>query len=89
MKANSREEEVLELIARRVPPGDNWKGQWLTAPSSTIEGLVPTLTAYMRDTEFKGAYRLEPLKGELYAIKTQTVTWTPPPPEKFDLYGEY
>ena len=89
MKANSREEEVLELIARRVPPGDNWKGQWLTAPSSTIEGLVPTLTAYMRDTEFKGAYRLEPLKGELYAIRTQTVTWTPPEPEVFDLYGEY
>ena len=89
MKENSREEEVLELIARRVPPGDNWKGQWLTAPSSTIEGLVPTLTAYMRDTEFKGAYRLEPLKGELYAIKTQTVTWTPPEPEVFDLYGEY
>jgi hypothetical protein len=43
----------------------------------------------MRATEFKGAYRLEPLKGELYAIRTQTVTWTPPPPEKFDLYGEY
>jgi hypothetical protein len=43
----------------------------------------------MRATEFKGAYRLEPLKGELYAIKTQTVTWTPPEPEKFDLYGEY
>lgn len=89
MKANSREEEVLELIATRVPPGDNWKGKWLTAPSSTIEGLVPTLTAYMRDTEFKGAYRLEPLKGELYAIKIQTVTWTPPEPEKYDLYGEF
>lgn len=89
MKANSREEEVLELIAIRFPPGDRWVGKWLTAPSSTIEGLVPTLTAYMRDTEFKGAYRLEPLKGELYAIKTQTVTWTPPEPEKFDLYGEF
>lgn len=89
MKENSREEEVLELIAKRVPPGDNWKGQWPQAPSTTIEGLIPTLTAYMRATEFKGAYRLEPLKGELYAIKTQTVTWTPPEPEKFDLYGEY
>lgn len=89
MKEHSREEEVLELIARRVPPGDNWQGKWTQAPSSTIEGLVPTLTAYMRATEFKGAYRLEPLKGELYAIKTQTVTWTPPPPEVFDLYGEY
>jgi hypothetical protein len=43
----------------------------------------------MRATEFKGAYRLEPLKGELYAIKTQTVTWTPPEPEVYDLYGEF
>ena len=89
MGVNSREEEVLELIARRVPPGDNWKGEWPSAPPRTIEGIVPTLTAYMRATDFKGAYRLEPLKGELYAIRTQTVTWTPPEPEKFDLYGEY
>lgn len=88
MKANSREEEVLELIATRVPPGDNWELA-ATGGSKLIEGLVPTLTAYMRATEFKGAYRLEPLKGELYAIKTQTVTWTPPEPEVFDLYGEY
>lgn len=88
MKANSREEEVLELIATRVPPGDNWQLA-ATINAKPIEGLVPTLTAYMRATEFKGAYRLEPLKGELYAIKTQTVTWTPPPPEVFDLYGEY
>ena len=86
MKANSREEEVLELIATRVPPGDNW--ELAAVGSKVIEGLVPTLTAYMRATEFKGAYRLEPLKGELYAIKTQTVSWTPPPPEVFDLYGE-
>ena len=88
MEANSREEEVLELIATRIPPGDNWQ----LAPAITskpIEGLVQALTAYMRATDFKGAYRLEPLKGELYAIRTQTVTWTPPPLEKLDLYGEY
>jgi hypothetical protein len=89
MEVNSRQEEVLELIAQRLPPGDNWRGAWPQAPSTTIEGLVPTLTAYMRATEFKGAYRLEPLKGELYAIRTQTVSWTPPEPEKFDLYGEF
>ena len=88
MKANSREEEVLELIATRVPPGDNWQLAGIIS-ANPIEGLVPTLTAYMRATEFKGAYRLDPLKGELYAIKTQTVSWTPPEPEKFDLYGEY
>lgn len=84
-----KEEEVLELIATRVPPGDNWKGTWPKAPSTTIEGLVPTLTAYMRATEFKGAYRLEPLKGQLYAIKMQIVSQIPPPPELYDLYGEY
>ena len=89
MEANSRQEEVLELIAQRFPPGDRWVGKWKGFPAGAIEGLVPTLSAYMRATEFKGAYRLEPLKGELYAIKTQTVTWTPPEPEKFDLYGEY
>ena len=89
MKANSRQEEILELIALRTPPGDNWSGQWTKAPTTAIEGLVPTLTAYMRATEFKGAYKLDPLKGELHAIKTQTVTWTPPEPEKFDLYGEF
>ena len=89
MEANSRQEEVLEFIALRVPPGDNWEGQWAIAPSTPIEGLVPTLSAYMRATEFKGAYRLEPLKGELYAIKTQTVSWTPPEPEVYDLYGEF
>ena len=90
MESNSRQEEVLELIARRVPPGDNWQlAATVGVSSKPIEGLVPTLSAYMRATEFKGAYRLEPLKGELYAIKTQTVTWTPPEPEKFDLYGEF
>ena len=80
-------QEFTEHIATRVPPGDNWE---LNIDLGVIiEGLVPTLTTYLRKTKFKGAYRLEPLKGELYAIRTQTVTWTPPPPEKFDLYGEY
>ena len=90
MESNSRQEEVLELIALRVPPGDNWQlAAAVGVSSKPIEGLVPTLSAYMRATEFKGAYRLEPLKGELYAIRTQTVSWTPAPPEKFDLYGEF
>ena len=92
MEENSRQEEVLELIAIRVPPGDNWQlaaAVGSKVGSKPIEGLVPTLTAYVIATEFKGAYRLEPLKGQLYAIRTQTVSWTPQPPEKFDLYGEF
>jgi hypothetical protein len=80
-------QEFTELIATRVPPGDNWE---LTIDQGVIiEGLVPTLTAYLRKTKFKGAYRLDPLAGKLYAIREQELTVTPPEPEKFDLYGEY
>lgn len=80
-------EEFNELIAERVPPGDNWE---LTIDRGTkIEGLVQALTAYMRKTKFKGHYRLEPLNGKLFAIKTEEITIEEPKPEKFDLYGEY
>jgi hypothetical protein len=51
--------------------------------------LVPTLTAYMRKTQFKGHYRLEPLNGKLFAIKENEIFIEEPEPEKFDLYGEY
>ena len=56
--------EIVEnniLIAERVPPGDNW--QLVDSKSEIIEGLVETLTAYMRKNMFKGHYRLEPLNG--------------------------
>jgi len=80
-------EEQLELIATRTPPGDNWE---LTIDKgTTVEGLVPTLTAYMRKTQFKGHYRLEPLNGKLFAIKENEIFIEEPEPEKFDLYGEY
>jgi len=76
-------EETLELIAIRVPPGDNWELE--TNKGEVIEGLVPTLTTYLRTTGFKGHYRLAPLDGKLFAIKEQEVE-----KEEFvyDLYGE-
>jgi len=80
-------EEEKELIATRVPPGDNWE---LTIDQgTTIEGLVMALTMYMRRTKFKGEYRLAPLDGKLYAIKKHEVQVEEPEPMKFDLYGEY
>tara|TARA_R110000803_G_C11971467_1_gene319767 strand:+ start:1304 stop:1561 length:258 start_codon:yes stop_codon:yes gene_type:complete len=82
--------EVVEkniLIATRVAPGDNWE---LTIDKEIIvEGLVQALTQYMRKTRFKGHYRLEPLNGELYAIKQEEVNTPEPEQEKFDLYGEF
>lgn len=82
--------EVVEsnkLIAVRVPPGDNWKLQ--IQDGETIEGLVPTLTQYMRKSGFKGHYRLEPLNGKLFAIKQEEIEVEEPQPKKFDIYGEY
>ena len=79
--------EKLELIASRVPPGDQW--ELVIDKENVIDGLVQTLTQYMRKTKFKGHYRLEPLNGRLYAIREEEVEVTEPEPERFDLYGEY
>ena len=84
------EKEILEqneLIAERVPPGDNW--ELVIDQGTTIEGLVMALTMYMRKTKFKGHYRLEPLNGKLYAIVEEEVNVPEPEPEVWDLYGEY
>ena len=79
--------ENSKLIAVRVPPGDNCELE--IDKETVIEGLVQTLTQYMRKTKFKGHYRLEPLNGKLYAIVEEEVTLPEPEPEKWDLYGEY
>ena len=79
--------EQKELIAERVPPGDNW--ELVIDRDNVIEGLVQTLTQYMRKTKFKGHYRLEPLNGKLYAIVTKEIDIEEPEPETWDIYGEY
>jgi hypothetical protein len=80
-------EEEKELIAKRKAPGDNWILE--RDQSTVVEGLVMALTMYMRATKFKGEYRLAPLEGKLYAIKTHEVEIEEKEPMKFDLYGEY
>jgi len=79
-------EEHVDLIATRIPPGDNW--ELVIDKGNVIEGLVQTLTTYMRKTEFKGHYRLDPLNGKLFAIKEIEVEIQKPKPQKWDLYGE-
>ena len=79
--------ESNKLIAKRLPPGDRW--ELVIDKENLIDGLVPTLTQYMRKTKFKGHYRLEPLNGKLFAIETEVIDIPDPVQEKFDLYGEY
>lgn len=77
--------EKNTLIASRVPPGDNWQ---LSEGRDVIKGLVPTLNKYYQTTGFKGGFRLEPLRGKLFAIET-VVEALPEPEEKlWDIYGE-
>jgi len=78
-------EEDIELIATRVPPGDKWI--LVNESGEVIEGLVNTLTAYLRKSKFKGHYRLAPLEGKLFAIKEYEAP--EPEPEVWDLYGEH
>ena len=61
--------ERNEVIATRVPPGDRWS---LVDDSKKVihKSLTDTLEAYLEVTNFKGEYRLAPLDGKLYAIKS-------------------
>ena len=87
----SKEVEIVEknvLIARRVPPGDNWR---LVAnePDGPIHAsITDTLEAYIVRTGFKGHYRLEPLKSSLYAIQTDEIEIEPVVEKRYSLYGE-
>lgn len=75
------------LIAKRVPPGDRWS---LLNEDKIHSSLTETLEAYFQETQTKCEFRLAPLKGELYMITTEEVApIAPPPPKKFNIYGDY
>ena len=74
------------LIAKRVPPGDQWclvDDKKNTVHKSLTEALEAYFQVYQKPCEF----RLTPLKGELYMITTEEIA--PAPPKKFNLYGDY
>lgn len=77
----------FRVIAKRQAPGDRWMlvDENHKPYGEIIEGLVETLSTYMRNTGHKDGYRLEPLKGILMAIEWQEAK----PAKTFDLYGEF
>ena len=77
------------LIARRVPPGDNWRLVANEPDGPIHKTLTDTLEAYMVKTGFKGEYRLAPLKSELYAISITEEEVKPEPIKQYSIYGEY
>ena len=83
--------EQNELIAVRVPPGDNWK---LTnsqggTQGTTYTSLTDTLEAWFQKTGEAVHFRLEPLNSKLYAIRTEEIEIKPEPIKTFSLYGEF
>jgi hypothetical protein len=80
------EQEKNILIARRVPPSDQWC--LVDDPKQFVyKSLTETLEAYYQKTQNKCEFRLAPLKGELYIITTENIE--SPPPKKFNIYGDY
>ena len=79
--------ERNEVIATRVPPGDRWS---LAEDSKKVihKSLTDALEAYLGVTNFKGEYRLAPLDGKLYAIKTTEEEVKPEPIKKYNIYGD-
>ena len=79
--------EVNELIARRVPPGDNWI--LVADPNDTVHtSLTDALEAWFSMAEEKVEFRLAPLDSKLYAIRYEEKQIEQPKPKKFNLYGE-
>ena len=89
-KPRTVDQMQFRLIARRQAPGDRWRlvDENHKPYGEVIEGLVETLSVYMRNTGHKDGYRLEPLEGALMAIEWRDPE-PAPPPKTYDLYGEF
>ena len=79
--------EVNELIARRVPPGDNWI---LTADETDTvhKSLTDALEAWFSMAGEKVEFRLAPLDSKLYAILKDEEEILPEPVKRYNLYGD-
>ena len=79
-------EEFYEVIANRVPPGDRWT---LVGSKTIHNSITEALEAWFAKTGEKAEFKLAPLAGKLYVIRTEEVEIKPEPPKKFNIYGDY
>jgi hypothetical protein len=78
--------EYLEVIATRVPPGDRWT---LVNDKVVHNSITETLEAWFSKTGEKAEFRLAPLQGKLYVIRTEEIEIKPEAPRRFNIYGDY
>ena len=79
-------QEILTLIATRKPPGDQWV---LEGETVVRKGIAEALQAWFEKSKLTADFRLEPLKGRLYAITIEEVEIPEEKPKTYSIYGDY
>jgi hypothetical protein len=79
--------EYNELIATRVPPGDQWV---LVGDKSKVihKSLTDALEAWFDKNQTKAEFRLAPLDSKLYVIRNEEKEIQPEPAKRFNIYGD-
>lgn len=79
--------EYNELIATRVPPGDQWV---LVGDKSKVihKSLTDALEAWFEKNQEKAEFRLAPLDSKLYVIRSEEKEIQPEPVKRFNIYGD-
>jgi hypothetical protein len=79
--------EYNELIATRVPPGDQWV---LVNDRNKVihKTLTDALEVWFGLTQEKAEFRLAPLDSKLYVIRSEEKEIQPEPAKRYNLYGD-
>ena len=79
--------EYNEIIATRVPPGDQWV---LVNDKSKVihKSITDALEAWFEKNQENVEFRLAPLDSKLYAIRSEEKEIQPEPTKRYNLYGD-
>ena len=79
--------EYHDLIATRVPPGDQWV---LVEDKNKVihKSITDALEAWFDKNQEKVEFRLSPLEGKLYVIRSVEKEIQPEPIKRFNIYGD-
>ena len=80
--------EYNELIATRVPPGDQWA---LVEDRNKVihKTLTDALEAWFDENQENVEFRLAPLDSKLYVIRSEEKEVIPEPTKRYNIYGDY
>lgn len=79
--------EYNELIATRVPPGDQWV---LVQDKNKVihKTITDALEAWFDKNQENVEFRLAPLDSKLYVIRSEEKEITPEPTKRYNIYGD-